>query len=318
MGGAAIVTMFFDLTKLKDSNSNTRPIDFYIKNGRAILELDFLMYMYCDSTTRPLIQKLRDELVPNNRTIYIEKNIEDYEHYKLNWDIINENRTVNFTIPEENRVTSSYFLMGMFKPIAIKIAAQNDNFSSSHYVWMDFGCSHVAPTNFVESANLILNNPRSKVCICYIHYRGRLELNDIVKFTNTGSCGIATTVFSVEKTYVNRLYSATMGIFNEKLAKGIGHTDETVFTYCYDRYPYLFTLYYGDYASTLTNYHYVRTQYINVKSFFIKNAIDVHRYDLAIDAAKNVYDSILNNYLVLPLHEVELIKSFLENNGMPS
>ena len=308
MGGSVIVTMFFDLTKLKDSNSSTRPIEFYLKNGRPSVELDFPRSIYCDETTKPLIKVLRDELIPNNRTIYIEKNIDDYDHYKLNWDIIDENRRRNSTIPESSRVTASYFLMGMFKPLAIKMSLQRDDFSSSHYVWMDFGCAHVASTDFNKSANLILNNPKPKVCICYIHYRSHVELHDIITFTNSGSCGVATTVFSVEKAYVNRLYTAAMGIFNEKLTKGIGHTDETVFTYCYDRYPHLFSLYYGDYASTLTNYHYVRYQYINVKSFFLKNAIDANRYDLAVTAAKNIYDSLLNNYLVLPDSEICLIK----------
>jgi hypothetical protein len=314
MSNPTLVTMFFDLTKLKDSNPSTRPIDFYLKNGKAILELDFPMYMFCDSTTRPLIQKLRDELVPNNKTIYIEKSISDYDHYKLNWDIIDGNRqnSIVYRHRKGDRVTASYFLMGMFKPLAIRIAFLNDVFNSSHYIWMDFGCAHVAPLDINNSVNRIMNNPRPKVCICYIHYRGHVELHNMTDFTDSGACGIATTVFSVENTYVNRLYSATMGIFYEKLAKGIGHTDETVFTYCYDRYPYLFSLYYGDYASTLTNYHHVRSQYASVKEYFIRNAISANRYDLAIEAAKNVYDALVHNNLVLPVGEVKLIKGLVE------
>lgn len=314
MPNSTLVTMFFDLTKLKDSNPSTRPIDFYLKNGKAILELDFPMYMFCDSTTRPLIQKLRDELVPNNKTVYIEKNISDYDHYRLNWDTIVNNRSKSTVYRQRagDRVTASYFLMGMFKPLAIKIAMQHDEFNSSHYVWMDFGCAHVAPFDINNSANQIMNNPRDKVCICYIHYRSHVELYNMIDFTDSGACGIATTVFSVEKAYVNQLYSAAMGVFYEKLAKGIGHTDETVFTYCYDRYPALFTLYYGDYASTLTNYHHVRTQYASVKVYFIQNTINTNRYDLAIEAAKNVYSSLLKNDIILPVTEVRLIKALIE------
>ena len=282
---SVVVTMFFNLSKLKDANKNTRPMEFYLDKGREILSINSPMVIFCDSSTKEPIKRIRDSLVPGNETIYVEKDIDEYDFYKDNWDIIQLNRHGSM-IYADSRVTASYFLMGMFKPLAIKIASQK--IDATHYIWMDLGCAHIAPDDIQNSVKMILDSPRPKVCICYIDYRGTEELSNIVEFTNSGECGIATTIFSVEAGYVNRLYSAAMSIFYEKLTRGVGHTDETVFTYCYDRYPELFTIYYGDYYSVIQNYHYVCRDSRSVYMHFILNAKKAGRNDLVKDAVISI------------------------------
>ena len=306
-----VVSMFFNLSKLKDSNINTRPVEFYLEKGREILHIDSPMVIFCDSSTKEPIKQIRDRLVPENETLYIEKDIDEYDFYKHNWDIIQLNRSKSIvsSIYRTSRVTSSYFLMGMFKPLAIKIAAQK--ISATHYVWMDFGCAHIAPHDLRNSAMMILNNPRPKVCICYIHYRSAKELNNIVDFTNSGGCGIATTIFSVEAEYVGRLYSATMSIFYEKLSRGVGHTDETVFTYCYDRYPELFTIYHGDYYSVLQNYHHVRRDWHLVNERFIAYAKIAGRDDLAKEAVISILKGYYNRTSDFPESKIDSILNTL-------
>jgi hypothetical protein len=293
-----VLTMFFNLKELKDTTSATRPLDFYLEKGRPTLEINNPMIIFCDKKTRPLIEALRSEL-SSAPTEYIERDINDYDYYKLNWSVIRENRT-GAKHYVDSRNTSSYFLMGMFKVNALKIALDKNYFNSTHFVWVDLGCSHIVYNGLVDNINRILLNPRPKITMMYIHYRSNFELMDMEKMCNNGICGIATTIFSAEATYINRLYSHMWSIFYEKLARRIGHTDETVFTYCYDRHPELFNLYYGDYYSTATNYHNVRNDYHSVKYHFIENALRANRRDLATVAAKNVLDSLDKGLIILP------------------
>ena len=46
-----IVTMFFNLKKLKDASVQTRPQEFYIENGRETLKLQYPMVIFCDEST---------------------------------------------------------------------------------------------------------------------------------------------------------------------------------------------------------------------------------------------------------------------------
>ena len=306
-----LLTMYFNLKELQDTSSGTRPIEFYLKNGRGTLGLKYPMIIFCDSTTKPLIQTLRDELVGTEaQTVYIERNISDYDYYKLNWSIIRANRSNSPAYQDpHNRNTASYFLMGMFKILALQIANQRNDFNSTHFMWVDFGCGHVIGPNVQKEATIVIEAPRPKVAICYIHYRSSDELKNMETICNAGTCGIATTVFTVEKSYINKLYSCMWAIFYEKLSKGIGHTDETVFTYCYDRHPELFSLYYGDYSSTLSNYHSITKDFHSVRYYFIENALNANRFDLAKVAASNVYDSLQNGLIILSKDE----KSYLES-----
>ena len=72
-----------------------------------------------------------------------------------------------------------------------------------------------------------------------------------------------------------------------KLIVGV-HNDEQVMTYCYDKHPELFNLYYGDYYSIFTNYHKSNQDQNCIFYHFIGNALGCGRNDLAIDAANSI------------------------------
>jgi len=89
---STIVTMYFNLKDLKDASPQTRPQSFYMENGRATLKLQNPMVIFCDSSTYQDIKKIRDEEVKDPLlTSYVQKNITEYDFYKENWQIINEN-----------------------------------------------------------------------------------------------------------------------------------------------------------------------------------------------------------------------------------
>lgn len=282
-----IITMFFNLKKLKDSTELTRPLEFYIENSSHVLKLNYPMVVFCDEDTHELLKSIRDREVIDNKTQYIIKNIEKYEYYQNCWNIINENRNQN-GFPLDRRNTVSYLLMGMFKPFAFNYVNQYNFFNTSHYAWIDIGCNHVVK-ELQKYAPLMLDNPNPKVSVCYIHYRGQNELKNMKEYMKYGGpCGIASTSYTIEANYVSRFYTSMFSIFYEKLYVGVGHTDETVMTYCYDRYPEIFDIYCGDYGSVFINYHTLTQNIDIIIGCFIMNAINNNRMDLAKDISQKI------------------------------
>lgn len=310
-----VVTMFFNLKELRDASLQTRPVEFYVKNGVNTLKIKNPMIIFCDETTEPFLREIRDrevgETVP---TVYIVKNIKEYEYYIQNWDIINENRKKSNGYKDpSDRNTVSYFLMGMFKPVALRIAKQRNDFNSTHYAWIDLGCNHIV-RKLDDNVSKMLDKPNPKVSVCYIHYRGKDEITNMKSYLQYGGpCGIASTAYTVEKDYVDRYYSSMFSIFNEMLYVGYGHTDETVMVYCYDRYPEIFDIYYGDYYSIFTNYHEPIDDYNSILHFFINQAINKNRGDLA-QVAINKIVKVLADKKELTSEEVYILESINQKN----
>jgi hypothetical protein len=310
MSNTTILTMFFNLKKLKDASLQTRPHEFYIENGRETLKLKYPMVIFCDKDSYDFLKKIRNEEVDSTliKTEYIIKNITEYDYYQHNWDIIHENRkrSLGYRNPDD-RNTVSYFLMGMFKPLAFLIAKQKNFFNTTHYAWIDLGCNHIV-RKLAEFAPKMLDSPKSKISACYIHYRSENEIISMKKYIESGGpCGIASTAYTVEGEYIDRYYTSMFSIFNEMLFSGYGHTDETVMVYSYTRHPELYTIYYGNYYSIFTNYHNVTEDYYSIKKFFIVSSINKNRRDLAKECSAQIIRSYQQKLIELNQYEINFL-----------
>jgi len=288
-----VVTMFFDLKRLKDASPATRPMDFYVQNGATVLRLPYPMVIFCDEVTHPYLEAIRNGEVDASvaPTVYVIQRLEDYEYYRQAWPVITDNRHERGH-PADQRNTASYFLMGMFKPLALWIAKQRNDFGTPYYAWIDLGCAHIC-RQLAKYAPAMLEQPRNKIACCYIHYRSHEELSDMAEYMRYGGpCGIASTAYTMPAAYVAKFYTAMLQVFYEKLFHGVGHTDETVMAYVYDRYPELFTIYYGDYGSIFTNYHVPREDLSGIVYCFIQQAEQKKRRDLAQSAARAILSYI--------------------------
>jgi hypothetical protein len=285
-----IITMFFNMKKLKDSTELTRPFEFYINNCKPVLNLNYPMVIFCDEDTYEPIKQIRDTLINDNNTKYIIKNIEEYDYYQNCWSIINDNR-VKHGQPKDRRNTSSYLLMGMFKPYAFHYVNQHNFFNTTHYAWIDIGCNHIV-RELQTYAPKMLNNPNSKVTVCYIHYRGHNELVNMRQYMKDGGpCGIASTAYTIETSYVSKFYTSMFSILYEQLFNEVGHTDETVMTYCYDKYPEIFNIYGGDYGSVFVNYHKPSQDLNIIIHCFITNALKNNETTIAKNMARELLDN---------------------------
>ena len=299
--------MFFDLKSLPDATSAVRPVEFYVKNGQTTLSLNSPMLILCDKVTRPWIEELRGKLAPDAKTVYFEQSLMDYEHYRLNHNVIKSNRQSNSAY-SESRNTPSYCLTTMLKFHAIKMAEQVFP-DASHYFWVDFGCAHIAAEADVYLPKM-LEKPNPKVSCMYIHYRNESSVKDMTEYLKSGNpCALAATIFSVEKSYINAFYTRGLSIFYEMLSNGVGHNEEAVLIYLFNRFPEMFHLYYGDYYSTASNYHYVVRDYHAIKNFFITNALTCGRRDLVRTCVSNIVESVRLGLLSLPESELRYLST---------
>lgn len=284
-----IVTMFFDLNKLPGASPSTRSYESYMINARGTLGASAPMVVFCDSSTKPEIQKIRDEL-STYPTVYVERNIGDYDFYRMHYQLIVDNRTRSPGYKDPNdRNTPSYFLTTSFKFYALYLAYSCRYFQqSSHYMWLDFACSH-AVIDVPGSVAAILNNPHPKIACAAIHYRSKRELYPMTEYLKWGGqCSLVGGAITVQHDYVTRFYLEAMTVMYSQLQQGVGHADEQLLVYIYDRNPEWFTLYYSDYRSCLTNYHCSINDHWTIRTFFIANALADGRLDLAEQAEKSL------------------------------
>lgn len=308
MAKTSVVTFFFNLNELEDSNNETRPLEFYLTKGKPTLQINAPMYIFCDKTTRPYLEELRNSLAP---TIYIEKSISEYDHYNFIKDSLiktygNRNR----------RVTRSYFLTMTFKMVALLIASQRDDFKTPYFCWLDLGCSHVAPANFQNAIEKILHNPNTGVSVCSIHYRGEKELEDSADYCINGKCGLAGTLLTADKEYITKLYPRYMRILYEHVEKCIWYSDEQILTYCYYRHPEIFNIYYGDYSSVLLNYHDIISDWESIDQFLIKEAIKVGDFTEAKQIAEKLKMSIDSKKIVIEEPSVSQYLNYIINGSV--
>jgi hypothetical protein len=301
--------MFFDLKPLPDSTDNVRPIEFYTKNSEVTLSIQAPMVLLCDSVSRPWLERERARLAPAMHTLYVEKALTDYDIYATTHPIITKQRAGN---PHYNgsRNTPSYFILSVMKLYAIKLAAQLMP-EASHYFWVDIGCAHVVDNHGAYLPGM-LSSPNPKVSCVYIHYRSHAELSNMQQFLGRGGlCAIAAGIMSVQKEYVDVFFTRFLSVYYEMLSIGLGHAEEQILAYLFDRFPDMFHLYYGDYYSCASNYRFVVRDYSAIKRFYLSNTLAAGRKDLAKLCAQNVLASVSNRTLGLPAEEIAYLEGIV-------
>ena len=311
---STIVTMFYNLKDLEDSSTTTRSTEFYMNHGRGTLSLPNPMIIFCSPDTQPAIQAIRNELVDTSKvpTMYMCRKLQEYDFYSQNIQTIRNQRKGSPIYTKDHRNTPSYCLLTMLKIVVLQIAYEVNPFHTDTFAWIDFGANHIAGNGLAEAAMRMIEAPKPRVSVLYIHYRSKAEIGDMSQFVPGGPCGIAATAFTIEASYMTQFYNVMMSIFYEQLLKGVAHSEETVLTCCYNRIPELFTLSYGDYSSVCLNYHRPVGSYHVIKHHFIQNAQRANRHDLATQAALAVMDCVETGDLELAEDEQKWLRGLID------
>jgi hypothetical protein len=299
--------MYFNLKSLPDSTQDVRPKSFYLEKGATVLQIEAPMIIFCDETCLNDIRAIRG----TRPTEYMVKAITEYDFYRDLHPIITHQRQGN-PMYIENRNTPSYCILSLFKVYALYRSSLVNPFGTSYFLWVDFGGSHIMRNLSTRILDMI-SAPHPRVALCYIHYRSSEELRSGSPFHRGGMCGIAAGAITVEGAYAQRFYTGCMSIFYELLSKGAGHAEEQVITYFYDRYPEQCFLYYGDYYSIVSNYGGIREDFPSIRRFFLQEALNKGRKDLAIACAKDALSAVDRGILTLSTDDQQFLRTVLRS-----
>ena len=295
-----MVSAYFDLTKMEDRTSAIRTSEWYESKSRSVLGAKVRMILYGDAESVKWMRKMREMWAPGVETEYVERDLMDYEWVRMAFPIVKRNRmrSARYMDPNE-RNTSSAYMAYVFKMWALADAARRAP-RSSHVGWVDVGCGHVLRGDVTGRLERLVESPKPKIAVTYIHYRGTEWLKDQKKRMEYGGwCGVAGGLITVESGLVDLMQSRFWSVFWEMIGNGVGHGEEQILTYMVDRWPEMFELRYGDYYSLLSNYEGVTEDVPSIRRWFCMEALRSNRICVAKAAASEVMRSVADRKLVL-------------------
>lgn len=274
-----IVTALYDLRQLEASQSKERKnIDDYIEKGKFLSTLPYNMVIFTDIYLYDKIAELRRNL--EHQTLIIVKEFSETFYYKY----LDKTRHLmdKYTIYNRSggKDTLLYIILNHNKFYFMEETIKLDPFSSTKYMWMDFGITHVAQNQ--ESIHRWITNVPDKIkqmmIMPYVESPPPKEYFKHIRHNVAGG------LFSGAKLnilkYIQLYKKYCLQIMDEEWYQ----LDEAIMTMIIRDHPSLFELYYGDYAGIISNYD-----------------CPLHNIDLNIRAIQKCLDAkcyfIANNYL---------------------
>lgn len=138
------------VTAFIHQNNHYQDLNFYITNGKRLLETDFRKIIFMSKHIIPHFENLRSK---NN--VFVEYDIENmYLHNYL--DKLDHNTSGN-----SNKDTNTFFAIMCNKTEFIRKAIEDNVFKTDHYFWIDFGIYKIFKENLcIENLKKHYNNVR--------------------------------------------------------------------------------------------------------------------------------------------------------------
>ena len=254
-----IVTMFYDIReKEKDKLNNkdcilNRNIHTYCELAKQfILKLPYNLIIFTDN--EDVISIVENERIKNSflkdKTYIYKKKLEEMYYYNHLFQL--EELQKKYTIHNGSleHETPLYIIVNNNKFECIKNAIELNPFQSTHFIWLDFGITHVAlnPEKIHDWINHIPDKIRQMCINPYIENVDNKQMFQTIYHHISGG------LFSGSKEnlllYCDLFKQKTEQIYNE----GWYQIDEAVMTMVQRENADLFDLYYGDYIGIITNY----------------------------------------------------------------
>jgi len=298
MANWTLVTAYFDLTKMEDASAEIKNRDFnyYLNHSSQTLELDYNLVIYCEESSLEKIKEKRSVVSPD-KTIY---KVVCFE----NWWLANERERIlknRQNHPSHDpRNTASYYLFCMSRYFMLLEVIRENNFKSTHFAWINFCISRMGLG--IEKLGEALAVNRDKFSTCYIDYIPKQLVYNNQEYWKWGRCSMCSGFFTGNEDYMTKFCRLIIKKFYHYLAIGYGHADETLYSPVYFENPEIFSHYYGDYSSMITNYVYAYENPDKIIWEFMKNAYDGGGYDKVLEACqfidrKNFLSPVFNTQM---------------------
>ena len=247
-----IVTSFYNIRKSENNELNTRTISSYLDlASNFILKLPYPLIIFVDNDDKNIIDFINENRKQFKKITFLRKvNIEDTPYFKHIDRLKNLQNEYTIYNLDKNKDTTLYITLTNNKFFFIKSAIKMNPFNSSHFIWMDFGINHCAK-NCEKIHEWIVKVPDKIKQLCINPF---IENCNYKQFFQNIYHHLASGVFSGScenmLKYCDLFEHKIEEIYNE----GWYQLEEAIMTILHRDYPDLFSLYYGDYDSIISNY----------------------------------------------------------------
>jgi hypothetical protein len=299
-----LVTAYYNLTKCPDASSEIKARDpqYYMSHSLGCLSLPHNMVVYCDPESYPSIYATRPAWL-REKTRYV---IGEFDELRFTDSATGEPRQDTFAEYRakiiqnrkehpyhfDPRNTASYYLFCMARYMMLKATIQTNPFGSSHFCWINFCIQRMGYRNLARLDEALAVH-RDKFSTTYIDYVPKHVVEDAREYFKFGRCSLCSGFFTGNHHYMYRFCDLMEDRFLYYLARGYGHSDETLMSPAYFKAPELVEWYMGDYFQMIANYKYVYDAPDAPIRNFVRNAFGAGDYARAFEGAKQVWNSFL-------------------------
>lgn len=254
---AIFITSFFDLKNIEESER--RSFDFYLEKGRTVLSSCKHLIIFTESNLKDQIFNVRKEYFPDEK---YHINVTDESSCQIIETTFNELPNLEYretitkireNIINLNKVkdTPNFLFVQWAKFHFIRETYKLFGNSFSHYVWIDFGISHVA--EHPDILKSLIHHP-SKIKLLSLRptYMWEVIHPDFLKYFNgrTGG-GLWSTPQQLVITFCDLFDNKKVELLNN----GYAPLEDDIVTVLRIFHKDLFELYYGDYCDIIRNFN---------------------------------------------------------------
>ena len=158
---STIVTGFWDIGRDNWNNKYKRDVSYYLNNGKKVLSVTNNMVIFIDPKFETFVKEQRKGKESNTLIIPMEFDELYMNKFPKLKDVINDDNWKKSLRKQDNPITNiKYITITLSKLSLVKKAIELNPFNSTHFCWLDYGCSFI-PDNFVNKQ--IFNNIPDKI-----------------------------------------------------------------------------------------------------------------------------------------------------------
>lgn len=310
-----LVTGFYNITKYGAPFYRSKK--FYLDHGRFTLSLPVNLVIYCDEEDREYFSTFRRSLGFENQTRIICRELSSFQLFALKEKII-ENREKSGHYPESSDRSSVYSILTNTKFDLVRLAIEDNWFSTDYYGWIDYGLCHVSGF-YPHALTRALKVYRKKVSLCLMHYQAKSLVLDFAEYNSIHRFGLCGGLILGRKDYLLPMLEKGIEYFQETVEAGYGHFEEQILHLVYHRHPDFFSLHFGDYHQVLSNYDRIRSNPNIIINLVVKNCRVDANYQLGEKACQHLLHAVLEDqleitpyYLITLLDEYFIISYYLD------
>lgn len=264
-----LVTGFWDLSARKE-NPEYRSTQEYLARSEYVLSLNINLVVFIDPTFHQFVRDKRQKYLDKTRIIEMPFDQLPYAYLVSEVKEIRDECMTKYTTPGNPyaKYTPDYFVVIWSKlPLLSRVCKENP-FKSTYFGWIDFGIRHVAMVPVDDIYSPLPNSNMIRIGQVRYFTQDDIDINKLpLDSVDMLDCGaIAAGVFMGPR-YPLMLLDY---LFDEELdailTKRRAFSEQFVLARLIKRYPDLFSIYFGQYASLLVNHRYLHDAYEHVIS----------------------------------------------------